>query len=73
MSGNFFSLLIIHEHAHQVWPREFHLQHVKISKEKPRIDVSQKTLGYNGYQLQLQTDSGKQPVEQAGSSSVLYI
>ena len=42
-------------------------------KKKVRIDVSQQTLGYDGYQLQLQTASGKQPVEQAGSSSVLYI
>ena len=42
-------------------------------KKKARIDVSQKTPGYDGYQLQLQTASSKQPVEQAGSSSVLYI
>ena len=42
-------------------------------KKKARIDVSQKTLGYDGYQLQLQTASGQQPVEQAGLSSVLYI
>ena len=31
------------------------------AKKKARIDVSQKTLGYDGYQLQLQTASGKQP------------
>ena len=35
-------------------------------KKKAKIDVGQKTLGY---QLQLQTASSKQPVEQAGSSS----
>ena len=37
------------------------------AKKKARIDVSQKTLGYDGYQLQLQTASGKQ------SYIILYV